>query len=106
MARFFQDDPPGFYKVPYGYNDADEIRELVTSAGFSQVIVERSALKSEIVSARDFAKGLVFGNPLYEEVTARGGDPAEVCQALEETIQRDMGNELLLKILMVQATKN
>ncbi len=105
IAQFFPEDPPQFYKVPYGYNDADEVRDLVISAGFSEVVVERPAINSTIVSVRDFAEGLVFGNPLYEEVVARGGKPVEVCKALEETIRRDVGNELLLKILRIQAKK-
>lgn len=106
VARFFPDDPPEFYKVPYGYHDADEIRELALNAGFSEVSVERTVLSSKIMSAHDFAEGLVFGNPLYQEVVTRGGDPSEVCEALEETIQQDMGSELLLNILRVQATKS
>ncbi len=105
IARFFPDDPPEFYKVPYGYNDVDEVRDLAINAGFSEVIVERPALNSKIVSTREFAEGLVFGNPLYEEVVARGGNPAEVCEALEETISLDIGSELLLKILRIKATK-
>lgn len=106
IARFFPEDPPEFYKVPYGYSDADEVRDLAISAGFSEVIVERLAINSRIVSARDFAEGLVFGNPLYEEVVARGGKPVEVCKALEETIRQDMDSELLLKILRIQARKD
>jgi hypothetical protein len=105
IARFFPEDPPEFYKVPYGYNDADEVRDLAISAGFSEVIVERPSINSRIVSVRDFAEGLVFGNPLYEEVVARGGKPVEICKALEETIRQDMGSELLLKILRIQARK-
>ena len=58
------------------------------------------------MSAHEFAVGLVFGNPLYEEVVARGGNPTEVCEALEEIIRQDMDSELELKILRVQATKS
>jgi ubiquinone/menaquinone biosynthesis C-methylase UbiE len=105
IAGFFPENPPEFYKVPYGYNDADEVRDLVISAGFSEVIVERPAINSTIASVRDFAEGLVFGNPLYQEVVARGGKPVEVCKALEDTIRHDMGSELLLKILRIQARK-
>ncbi len=106
IARFFPDDPPGFYKVPYGYHDADEIRSLVSTAGFSQVTVERTALNTKIASVRGFAEGLVFGNPLHEEVIERGGNPAALCAALEETIRNDIGDQLCLKILKVQATKD
>lgn len=105
IARFFPDDPPGFYKVPYGYHDADEIKGLASAAGFPQVTVERAALNAKIESAKGFAEGLVFGNPLYEEVIERGGDPAELCTALEDTIRDDIGDEIVLNILKVQATK-
>jgi ubiquinone/menaquinone biosynthesis C-methylase UbiE len=105
VAQFFPDDPPGFYKVPYGYHDADEIRSLVSVAGFPQVTVERTALNAKITSAKGFAEGLVFGNPLHEEVVERGGDPAELCAVLEKTIRRDIGDKISLKILKVQATK-
>lgn len=106
IARFFPGDPPGFYKVPYGYHEADEIKSLASAAGFSEVTVERAALNAKIESAKDFAEGLVFGNPLYEEVIERGGSPAELCSALEDTIRHDIGDELCLNILKVLATKD
>ena len=105
IARFFPGDPPEFYKVPYGYHDADDIKELVLSAGFSGIEIERPAIKSKIESARGFAEGLVFGNPLYQEVIDRGGNPEEVCESLEEMIQEDIGSELELNILRVRASK-
>ena len=106
IARFFPDDPPGFYKVPYGYNDIAEIEESVFDAGFVGATVERLELPSRIESAREFAEGLVFGNPLYEEIMMRGGDPSTVCDALDKEIENNMGSEILLKILLVQAMKN
>ena len=36
VARFFPNDPPGFYKVPYGYHDATEIRDAALR-GFCNV---------------------------------------------------------------------
>lgn len=106
IASFFPDDPPGFYKVPYGYHDVDEIKSLASAAGFPRVTVERAALNAKIDSVSGFAEGLVYGNPLYEEVIERGGSPAELCSALEETIRRDIGDEVSLNILKVQATKS
>jgi len=106
IARFFPDDPPGFYKVPYGYHDADEIKGLASDAGFPQVTVKRTALNAKIESPKGFAEGLVFGNPLHEEVIERGGNPAELCAALEQTIRQDIGDEVCLKILKVLATKD
>jgi SAM-dependent methyltransferase len=105
VEQFFPDDPPGFYKVPFGYHDADEIRESVLLAGFARVSIEYMPLQSKIPSADDFAKGLVFGNPLYEEVVTRGGNPQDVCTAVADAIRRRLGSEIALQALVVNASK-
>ena len=105
MAAFFPEDPPGFYQVPFGYHDAKQIKESVLRAGFSRVRVEYLPLKSKIRSAAGFANGLVFGNPLYQEVLARGGDPRAVRAAVEDAIVRHLGTELQLRALVVHASK-
>ena len=105
VTGFFPDDPPGFYKVPFHYHDAEEIQETVSGAGFADVTIEHVALTSEIPSARDFATGLVFGNPLYDEVLARGGDPHAVCAAIATAIADQLGREMPLRALVVHANK-
>lgn len=105
IGQFFPEDPPAFYKVPYGYTDTDEIRDLVLEAGFENVGIDKPSIISRIASARGFARGLVFGNPLYQEVLSRGGNPEDICVELEEVIKKDMGDELVLKIIKVLATK-
>lgn len=105
VAQFFPDDPPGFYKVPYGYHDTREIRDAALKGGFDDVIVQRLETPSKIGSARTFAEGLLYGNPLYDEVVARGGNPSDVCDALEEVVATEMGDEILLRILLAHAEK-
>ena len=105
VEKFFPEDPPVFYKIPFGYHDADEIKESVLRAGFSRVTVEHLPLKSKIPSAASFAKGLVFGNPLYEEILTRGGDPEEVWSAVTDAISRQLGSEMPLQALIVHASK-
>ena len=106
VESFFPGNPPGFYKVPFGYHDAREIEESLSQAGFSRVSIERVAVDSLIPSPRDFAQGLVFGNPLYDEVVTRGGDPQEVCAAVATAIDRELGSELHLQALVVHAARN
>ncbi|UCH46861.1 MAG: methyltransferase domain-containing protein [Betaproteobacteria bacterium] len=101
----FPNDPPGFYKVPFGYYDAGEIRKAVAKAGFSKVTVEHLPLTSPIASAANFAKGLVFGNPLQDEILARGGNPEAVCTQVEKAIERNLGTDLSLQALIVHAYK-
>jgi hypothetical protein len=49
---------------------------------------------------------LVFGNPLYEEVTTRGGDPDEICSAVADALDRQLGTEMSLQALVVHAAKD
>lgn len=105
IARFFGDDPPEFYKVPYGYHDAEAVQNATMEGGFDEVTVQRLEARSKIESPRLFAEGLIFGNPLYDEVVTRGGDPREITDSLERTIVKEMGEELLLRILLVHAKK-
>jgi ubiquinone/menaquinone biosynthesis C-methylase UbiE len=104
VASFFPEDPPGFYKVPFSYHDPDEIRASLLRAGFNQVEVEPVSLKSTIRSTGSFAKGLVFGNPLYEEIITRGGDPESIYAAVTEAIDRHLGKEMPLRALVIHAS--
>ena len=105
VERFFPEDPPGFYKVPFGYYDAEEIQASVLAAGFSRAVIEHVPLTSGIPSARNFAKGLVFGNPFYDEILTRGGDPDTVAEAVAEALEEGLGAEMPLQAIFVRATK-
>lgn len=106
VEAFFPDDPPGFYRVPFGYNDVGKIEASLSKAGFSDVTFEYLALKSAIPPATDFAKGLVFGNPLYDEIVTRGGNPDQLCSAVADAIDRRLEREMPLQALIVQASRN
>jgi ubiquinone/menaquinone biosynthesis C-methylase UbiE len=105
VEKLFPDDPPGFYKVPFHYHDTDVIRRDVLSAGFSDVNIERISTSSKIPSAADFATGLVFGNPLIEEILSRGGDPLAACDSIAEAIDAKLGAQMPLCALIVEAKK-
>ena len=106
VGRFFPGDPPGFYKVPFHYHDRQEIEADLRTAGFEGIEVEEVTLTSDIPSAEHFAKGLVFGNPLFEEVEERGGNPEEVVSAIAEAIQKELGPSMPLHALVVKAQKS
>ena len=104
VAEIFPGNPPGFYKVPFGYHDINLIRRELSAAGFRNVEAEPVHLTSEIPSAADFARGLVFGNPLMEEILARGGDPEMVCSAIEKAIDSKLGSSMPLQAVIIQAS--
>ena len=103
VAEYFPDNPPGFYNVPFSYNDTDIIEKSMCQAGFSAIASHVVEITSAIPSAEDFATGLVYGNPLFEEVTSRGGNPQEICAAVANAIDEKLGGSMSLQALVIDA---
>jgi len=93
-ARFFPDDPPGFYRVPFSYPEPEVVKADLRAAGWKDVQHETIALRKTVKDLAGFARGIVFGNPLIEEIRQRGGiDPDEVAAAIVEEFKRRLGPE-------------
>ena len=88
----FPDNPPGFYHVPFHYHDEKIMEQDMKAAGFSSVKVEQIAITKEVHSLEAFATGLVHGNPLAEEVRARGGNPEDLIAKILEAFETEFGN--------------
>jgi ubiquinone/menaquinone biosynthesis C-methylase UbiE len=85
--RFFPENPPGFYKAPFSYPDPEVIIADLKAAGWKDVEFEMLTLRKAVADWGDFARGLVFGNPLKAEIEARGGvDPEDVVAALKKEL--------------------
>ncbi|MGD8833064.1 MAG: hypothetical protein PVF57_20830, partial [Pseudomonadales bacterium] len=89
----------------FSYHDVEEIQDSLLEAGFSEVETVNIPSTSRIRSAEDFARGLIFGNPIYDEVIERGGDAEEVCAAVCQAIAMRLGPEMPLEALFVKASK-
>ncbi|MBT4518731.1 MAG: methyltransferase domain-containing protein, partial [Halieaceae bacterium] len=90
---FFPDDAPTFYKVPFGYHAPETGLGELRIAGFSDVSAEIVAIDKQVVSWEDFSIGLVFGNPLAEEIRNRGGvEPETVRLAVAEALANHFGD--------------
>jgi len=105
VSKFFPNNPPGFYKVPFGYNNVPALEEAVLNNGFRSVSITEVKFTSAIPSATDFATGLVFGNPLFEEITERAGDPHAVCAAIAADIEEHLGAAMPIQALIIKAVK-
>src|SRR5262249_41275114 len=81
-TSFFPADPPQFYTVPFSYYQIDPIKESLIDAGFNDINVAVVRLEKEIADAARFSRGLVYGNPLIDQIKERGGDPDRVVNAL------------------------
>jgi SAM-dependent methyltransferase len=91
-ASFFPADPPQFYKVPFSYHQIDPIKESLIGAGFADINVAVVRLEKEISDSALFARGLVFGNPLIDQIKARGGvDPDRIVDALMRALRKEFG---------------
>jgi ubiquinone/menaquinone biosynthesis C-methylase UbiE len=89
-GSFFPADPPRFYQVPFGFHAIDPVKESLIDAGFSDIRIHVVALEKEVLDAASFARGLVYGNPLIEEIRIRGGThPDRIVRALTEALRRE-----------------
>jgi ubiquinone/menaquinone biosynthesis C-methylase UbiE len=91
VAVLFPDDPPGFMaRTPFGWNDPDRIRAMLSDAGFARVAIETVALETPAASAADFAAGMCTGSPLRAELEARAPDGLQdvVDQAAAALVRR------------------
>lgn len=109
VARFFPADPPQFYQVPFGYHQIDPIKESLSDAGFTNIRVAVLRREKEILNAGFFARGLIYGNPLIEQIRARGGvDPDRIVDALTQALHQDFGSEparMPLQAVMFEASR-
>jgi ubiquinone/menaquinone biosynthesis C-methylase UbiE len=107
-ASFFPDDPPQFQTVPYSY-PFEPIKDSLVAAGFADIEVALVRFEKTVPDAALFARGLVFGNPLIEQIRARGGvDPEAVVEALTQALRREFGADpgrMRLQAIVFSATK-
>ena len=80
-ALFPGDTEMQFAKVPYGFNDAAVLRELLENAGFTAPLFEKVTLQVHCASAREWATGQMRGTPRGALVEQRG-------MALDEVIDK------------------
>ena len=67
--------------------------------------VEHVDIISAIPSAEDFAQGIVFGNPVFDEIIERDGDPEKIRNAVTREIQKSLGDCMPLQAIFVDAVK-
>ncbi len=91
IEAFYPDDPPQFYKFPFGYHDPGVIEADLKRGGFTDITIEAAGLEQP-VDYPLLSHGLVFGNPMFEEIQDRGGDPDEVMAALEAALKAKFGD--------------
>lgn len=104
LREFFPNDPPQWMKAPLSCAAIDPVKESLIASGFENVNI--SVLKrTREIDALSFAHGLVFGSPVIDEISERGGDPETVMRAYAESLTRAVGRVLPMQAIMFEAQK-
>jgi SAM-dependent methyltransferase len=108
-GSFFPTDPPQFYNVPFSYYQIDPIKESLINAGFTDINIAVVRLEKQIPDATRFARGLVHGNPLIDQIKVRGGvDPDRIVDAIAEALNQEFGSNqgrMPLQAVVFSATR-
>jgi ubiquinone/menaquinone biosynthesis C-methylase UbiE len=92
LAGLFPHDPPQFYQVPFSYHQLDPIKESLAAAGFTDLRIAVLSLSKIVPDVATYARALVLGNPLVDQIRARSGvDPERVIEELVEALPREFG---------------
>jgi ubiquinone/menaquinone biosynthesis C-methylase UbiE len=107
VGAFFENDPPSFYEVPFGYHDRAAIESSLREAGFDSVRCTDVSPAGGALSAATAAIGLVEGSPIAQAITER--DPAAlplVREAVADALRKHFGDGPIrgnLRALVFQA---
>ncbi|MES1202490.1 MAG: methyltransferase domain-containing protein [Pseudomonadota bacterium] len=98
-ARFFPNDPPQFYRLPFSCSDPAPIDADARAGGFRRVEHAVVRFTQTLDDPGRFARGMVYGNPFIDEIKKRGGvDPEAVVQAVEEGLRARLGPSLAMPL--------
>ncbi len=92
IAEFFPKDPPGFYKIPFFYHDPDVVLADLANAGLENSSHEELSHERTITDLEGFARGIVLGNPVVDEIKTRGGvDPVDAVNLVHTRLKERFG---------------
>ncbi len=95
VGSFFDGhDAPGFYDVPFGFHNHDQIRSLLHHSGFVSVEVATVNKLCEAATALQAARGLIEGTPMILALEEKGvSDPTPMIEKLRDEIASLYGGE-------------
>ena len=94
IGSFFPADPPQFYAVPFSYHLIDPIKEALIAANFDDIEVSVVRLHRPVADFSTFARGIVFGNPVIDQIRQRGGvEPSRIQEAVATALRQEFGGD-------------
>jgi ubiquinone/menaquinone biosynthesis C-methylase UbiE len=92
INKFFPENPPDFYDVPFSFHEPEKIHRLLSEAGFRAIQLSTVSLPAISPSAGDAAHGLIHGNPVITAIRERDESKApEVEAALADLLASQFG---------------
>ena len=92
IKSFFENDPPLFYEVPFGFHDAAKIEASLRKVGFRDLEMSVVSKTGIGTSAMEAAIGLVEGNPVVGQIVERNASAVPVIvEALATAISGRFG---------------
>jgi len=92
IGGFFPADPPQFYRVPFGYHLIDPIKDSLMDAEFTDIEVAVLGVEKNIPDVASFARGLVYGSPVIDQIRERSGvEPDRIVETLADALGREFG---------------
>ena len=85
LAEVVDDDAAAMMRAPFAFGDRDEIRDLLTRAGFAEVRLTLLAFATRFPSARELLRQEVAASPLADVV---GGLSPEAKERLAVALER------------------
>jgi hypothetical protein len=109
LGGCFPVNPPQFYQIPFSDHLIDPIKDMLAEAGFSQLKVAVLARDKPVHDLAAFARGLVFGNPVIDQIRSRGGvDPEDIVKTVITALGDHFGRDpttVSLQAILFEATK-
>ena len=109
VGRFFGQDAPTFFTVPFGYHRIDAIKTSLIEAGFVDISIQVVKIDKTMEDVWRLAEGLVLGNPIVAEINARRtADSAAIVDAVAEALRIEFGpngRRLTLQAIVFDALK-
>ena len=107
LRELFPADPPQFYAVPFSYCQIDPIKAALSDCGFTGFRADVLSIDKRVADLPGFARGLILGNPVVEQIRGRGGDPDAVIERVTEALRREFGDppQVPLQVIFFQATR-
>ena len=107
ISRIFPAEPPQFYKVPFSY-PFEPAKDSLVAAGFTDVTGTVLKFDKAIPDLDAFARGMVYGNPVVDQIRARGRvDPDQVVKDLIDAFRAAFGEpaQMPLQALVMSGRK-